>query len=99
MYVIGLNFAQSRSASCEDSIWIAGSTTPSDCTANLRNGRAISHALASNECSLQTRPAPKRAVPIRKTRNHCAEPLDAVSEDSRAHSTSTSRSYKSDTRA
>lgn len=71
---------RSRSASCADSASIAGSTTPSDCAAKspLGNGRGMLHALASNGCSRQTRPAPKWAEPIPtlpKSHNHCAEVL------------------------
>ncbi|MGY4379557.1 transposase [Bradyrhizobium sp. i1.3.1] len=80
---VGSTWSKSKSASCEASVWIAGSTTPSDCAAKSPpgNDNEMPPAPASNGCSQQTRLAPKWQAPIPplpKSHNHCDEVLGSA---------------------
>src|SRR5581483_10691237 len=77
---VGSTWSRSKSASCEASAWIAGSTSPSDCAAKSPpgNDNEMPPAPTSNGCSQQTRLAPKWQAPIPplpKSHNHCEEVL------------------------
>lgn len=81
---VGSTWSTSKSAFCEASAWIAGSTTPSDCAAKSPpgNGNEMPPAHPSNGYSQETRLAPKWVAPIpplSKSHNHCAEPVAGVS--------------------